>query len=194
MMSGSFRAILVLCAVLGAAGCATTSGQHVEPYRDVSCFGHARVSLAEAIAAAERARGATVVDAEYNCEQEMGCLAGNPGGYDVTFFADGRLSRVRVCPETGRVDPPPRASLRDVLDLDFLFDWPESEMLKAGPAAAAASMSMRDAVAAAETRGGKAMAAHVRSGPGGPSYVIELVEQSRVRLVAVDMQDGTLRE
>jgi uncharacterized membrane protein YkoI len=79
-----------------------------------------------------------------------------------------------------------------VLDLDFLFDWPESEMLKAAPAAAAAPVTMRAAIAAAEATGGKAMAAHVKAETDKTNYVVELVDQGRLRVVTVDVQSGTV--
>jgi hypothetical protein len=61
------------------------------------------VSLTQAIDAAERSHGKTVIDAEYNCAAELDCVRGNPGQYRITFFAEGRLSRIGICPATGVV-------------------------------------------------------------------------------------------
>ena len=184
--------VLAVCAVLGAGGCAT-SAQHVEPYRDIACFGRAKIPLTEAIATAERAQGETVIDAEYNCDEELACVRGDPGQYRITFFANGKLHRVGICPETGQVqEAVEKGALKRLLDLDFLFDWPESEMLRGGPAAATAPITMQAAIATAETRGGKAMAAHVKTEDGKTNYVIEVVDGGRLRVVSVDLNDGRL--
>jgi hypothetical protein len=188
----SIRLTLAFGAVLFLGACAT-SQQHVEPHRDVECFQRARVSLTQAIDAAEQSQGKTVIDAEYNCTAELDCVRGNPGQYRVTLFDDGRLSRIGICPATGVVqEPVEKGAFRRMLDLDFLFDWPESEMLKAGPVAAAAPISMQTAVATAEATGGKAMAAHVKSESARTTYVIEVVDRGRVRIVTVDLNTGTV--
>jgi hypothetical protein len=81
-----------------------------------------------------------------------------------------------------------------MLELDILSDWPEAEMLSAGPLAAQASTTMREAVRLAETSGGRALAAHVKlESNKKPSYVIELVEHGRVRLVYVDPESAIVR-
>jgi hypothetical protein len=182
--------VATFLAVLGA--CAT-SQQHVEPYRDIACFQRARVSLAQAIDTAERSQRKTVVDAEYNCGAELDCVRGNPGQYRVTFFAEGRLSRIGICPATGIVQAPiEKGAIKRMLDLDFAFDWPESAMLKAGPVAVAAPITMQAAIVAAEATGGKAMAAHVKMDSHNTSYVIEVVDQGRLRIVTVDLRNGTV--
>jgi hypothetical protein len=178
--------------MLALGGCATTE-QHVEPHRDIECFQRARVTLAEAIGTAERTQGQMVIDAEYNCAAELDCLRGNPGQYRVTLFAEGRLNHIGICPAAGVVQPvAEKGMFRRLLDMDFVFDWPESEMLKSGPVASTAPVSMRDAIATAEATGGKAMAAHVKTETGKASYVIELVDHSRLRVVSVDLKTGTV--
>ena len=149
--------------LLALGGCATTE-QHVEPARDIECFQRARVSLAEAVGTAEQSQGKMVIDAEYNCAAELDCVRGNPGQYRVTLYAEGRLNRIGICPATGIVQAPvDKGAIRSFLDLDFVFDWPDSEMLRSGPIAAKAPVKMRDAIATAEATGGKAMAAHVKA-------------------------------
>ena len=183
---------LTIGVLLALGGCAT-SQQHVEPSRDIECFQRARVSLAEAIGTAQGSQGQMVIDAEYNCTAELDCLRGNPGQYRVTFYAEGRLSRIGICPATGVVQEPIKKGMfRRIADLDFVFDWPESEMLKSGPIAATASVTMHDAIAIAEANGGKAMAAHVKSQGKKASYVIEVVDHGRLRIVSVNLRNGTV--
>jgi hypothetical protein len=183
----------VTCGIFFLLAACATSQNHIEPFRDVACFQRAQVSLAQAIHAAEQSEGKTVIDAEYNCAAELDCVRGNPGQYRITFFADGRLSRIGICPATGVVQAPvEKGAIRRMLDLDFVFDWPESEMLRAGPTVARAPVTMQAAIAAAEIAGGKAMAAHVKMDSDKARYVIELVDHSRVRIVTVDLQNGTV--
>jgi hypothetical protein len=132
-----------------------------------------------------------VIDAEYNCAAELDCVRGNPGQYSVTFFTEGRLKRIGICPATGVVQAPvEKGPFRRIMDLDFVFDWPESEMLKSGPIAAGAPVTMRDAIATAEATGGKAMAAHVKTDSGKANYVIEVVDEGQMRIVSVDLWNG----
>src|SRR5688572_4836595 len=98
------RLLMGSALIIGLAGCATPAW-HAEPYRDLSCVAMADVSLAEAIEAAEETHGLRVIDAEYNMETEMGCLRGDPGHFDVTFFQNGKLSRAIVEADSGEVGP-----------------------------------------------------------------------------------------
>lgn len=192
MAEKRFRFAFAAGVVLALGGCATTE-QHVEPHRDIECFQRARVSLAEAVGTAERSQGHMVIDAEYNCAAELDCLRGHPGQYRVTLYAEGRLNRVGICPATGIVQAPvEKGAIKRLLDLDFVFDWPESEMLRSAPIAATASVRMLDAIATAEATGGKAMAAHVKTQSGKANYVIEVVDKGRIRVVSVDAMNGTV--
>lgn len=192
MANKRFRFALAAGVLLAMGGCATTE-QHVEPHRDIECFQRARVTLAEAIGTAERTQGQMVIDAEYNCAAELDCVRGNPGQYRVTLYAEGRLNRIGICPAAGVVQPiVEKGTFRRLFDLDFVFDWPESEMLKSGPVASTATVTMRDAIATAEATGGKAMAAHVKSETGKASYIIEIVDKGRLRVVSVDLKSGTV--
>ena len=192
MANKNVRFAFAAALVLAMSGCATTE-QHVEPHRDIECFQRARVTLAEAIGTAERTQGKVVIDAEYNCAADLDCVRGNPGQYRVTLYAEGRLDQIGICPAAGVVQPVVQnGPFRRVLELDFVFDWPKSEMLKSGPVAVTAPVTMRDAIATAEATGGKAMAAHVKTETGKARYVIEIVEKSRMRVVSVDLETGTV--
>jgi hypothetical protein len=193
MATGKLKVLAIGCC-FAALGCATPS-THVEPYRDVSCLGHAAVSLVDAISAAETSLHQRVIDAEYNIESEMACLEGDPGHYDITYYSDGQLKRATVDARTGTVGPGHyEPFLRRLFELDVLSDWPESEMLRAGPTAEQARTTMGEAVRAAETRGGKALAAHVKTEQEKTSYVIELVNAGRITLVYVDRESAAVRE
>lgn len=187
-----FGLTAALITLLALSGCATSG---VEPFRDISCFERAKVPLIDAINTAERSQGQKVIDAEYNCAAELACLTGNPGQYRITLFADDRLHRIGICPETGNVQAPVEKNVFErLIDLDFLFEWPESEMLKGGPTATAAPITMQAAIGIAEARGGKAMASHVKTERGKTRYVIEIVDRGRLQLVSVNLQNGTVIE
>jgi hypothetical protein len=85
-----FNRVLVGFLLVVTAGCSSTL-PHLEPYRDVSCFGRAKVPLLQAILTAENFRGERAVDGEFNITREMGCLSGDPGHYDIVFFTKARL-------------------------------------------------------------------------------------------------------
>ena len=132
----------------------------------------------------------------------MACIEGDLGHYDITFYDGGQLKRATVDARSGDVGPGHYESfLRRVLELDVLSDWPESEMLRGGPATRDAPTTILKAVRLAETTGGKALAAHVKtenqrrrmqsssspSGESGSSSSILKVQRSaRARRAALD--------
>jgi hypothetical protein len=179
--------------LLALAACAST-GEQIEPYRNVACFAHARVSLADAVANAERAEGQKAIDAQYVCAEELDCLKGNPGQYHITFYENGALRRIAICPARGVVLPlADKSAFRRLLDLDFAFEWPKSEMTNGAPAALAAPVTLHDAIGRAEATGGRAIAAHLKTTGGETGYVVDLVEDGRVYGVAVSAQTGAVQ-
>jgi uncharacterized membrane protein YkoI len=151
------------------------------------------VTLADAIAAAETSLRQKVVDAEYNIESEMACIEGDPGHYDITFYDNGTLKRATVDARSGGVGPGHYETfLRRVFELDILSDWPEAEMRRGGRTMREAQTTIQEAVRLAETKGGKALAAHMKTEKEKTTYVIELVNQGRIGLVSVDPQSGTV--
>ena len=193
-MAALKRKLLTVLCCLVVGGC-TTARDHIEPYKNISCLGRAAISLADAIAAAEAAANQRVVDAEYNIESEMACAEGDPGHYDVTLYVDGTLRRATVDARSSEVGPGHyEPFVRHVLELDVLSDWPEAEMLRGGPALRQARTTMRQAVQVAETRNGKALAAHVKTEKQKTTYVIELVNAGRIRLVRVDAESAAVRD
>jgi hypothetical protein len=190
----SFKPVLAAILVSGMSGCAT-SLPHVEPYRDVSCFRQSGVQLVDAILAAESFRGERAIDGEYNITTELGCLSGDPGHYDITFFHDGELRRATVDAATGEVGPGHDESVFiKLIRLDFLSDWSSSEMLAGGRAAAEANITLRAGIAIAESTGGRAMAAHVITEDGQTDYVVEIVDPNGLQLVRVDSETGMIGE
>jgi len=180
--------------LLALTGCAT-GPYHIEPYRDVSCLGHAAIPLSDAITAAETSLGQKVVDAEYNIDNEMACIEGDPGHYDITFYDNGGLKRATVDAGSGKVGPGHKESLvHRLIELDILSDWPESEMLKGGRAAVGAQTTAHEAVRLAAATGGQALAVNVRTESQKTMYVVEVVKVGHISLVSVDPQNGTVRE
>ena len=188
----SFNRFLTGMLIFGTLGCAG-SLPHIEPYRDVSCFRQADVQLLDAILAAESFRGERAVDGEYNITTELACLTGDPGHYDIIFFHEGELRRATVDAETGEVGPGHEESaFAKLIRLDFLSDWSSSEMLAGGQAAAEANITLRAAIAIAESRDGRAMAAHVMTEGGRTNYVVEIVDSNGLQLVQVESETGTI--
>jgi len=189
----SIGRIIVGVLFLAIAGCAS-GFSHIEPYRDVSCFGRAKVSLLNAILAAESFRGERAVDGEFNITREMACLSGDPGHYDIVFYHEGELRRATVDAETGAVGPAHEESaFTKLIRMDFLSDWSPAEMLAGGQASADANVTLRAAIAIAESRDGRAMAAHVMTMNGETFYVVEIVGAGGLQLVHVDLETGLIR-
>jgi len=187
-----FASLVALIVALAAAGCGTFG--HVEPYRDVVCFGRAKISLSDAIEAAGKANRGPVIDAEYNIAEEMGCERGNPGRYDLTLIEDGRLDRVSVDAGTGQLGPLfHKKGPSGLMSFDTPA-WPRSEMRAGARNIAKAPITLLAAIAATKATGFNAMAAHVTTVNGKTDYAIELVEAGRVRMVYVDSVSGRLRK
>jgi hypothetical protein len=180
---GSLAALLLAVGV-GFGGCTTTLAQF-EPAREVVCFESTKVSLKDAVAAAEK-QGGRVIDAHYHQADEMGCLVNKPGYYDVTLLDQGKVVSVTVDVHSSEVavrsDP---TTLWDrtgqYLGRIFARDpVPRARM------ASTMAMGMQDAIASAEkTRSGKTMKAYIDTRGGKPGYTLKLVERGRVRMAWV---------
>jgi hypothetical protein len=174
----------VLAVAIAFAGCAVPLTE-IEPYREVACFGAAKVSLRDAVDAAE-VEGGTAIDAAYRQVKEFGCLERDAGYYDVTVLLDGQLSLVSVDAASQQIQPRLQQSLgREVAGQYFerMFEGrPEPRI----PVARQIKLHLHDAIAMAERDGGKAMEARVQSQEGRPGYMIKLVERGRLRLAWVD--------
>jgi hypothetical protein len=95
----SFLYGLVAVAPVIISGCALNPTE-IEPYREVSCFQAARVSLNDAVEAAQRS-GGTAIEGDYIQDREMGCIVGDPGYYEVTLLSGRKLTVVNV--DSGKI-------------------------------------------------------------------------------------------
>lgn len=171
---------ILLFAAVSVVGC-----EHVgefEPFREVACFEAAKISLREAIAAAE-AEGGRTLDADYRQDEEMGCLRGNAGVYDVTLYAGGKISVVSVDAGSGRVGPREEASVMNALLAGGRFEGSPADMVRTIPKL---SVPIDRAIDIAEQQGGKAMVMWIEETNGRPGYTVKLVEGGRVRVTWVD--------
>jgi uncharacterized membrane protein YkoI len=164
---------------VGVVGCGHVGG--FEPFREVSCFGGAKISLKEAVAAAE-ATGGRTLDADYRQDDEMGCIRGNAGVYDVTLISGGTIGVVSVDAASGEVGPAVNAGVMNALLQDARFEGSHAAMGRVVP-----KLSMRaiEAIDIAEQQGGKAMVAWIDEKNGHPGYVVKLVQQGRVHVAWV---------
>jgi uncharacterized membrane protein YkoI len=153
-----------------------------EPYREVTCFSGARVSLAEAI---DRARGGggRVLDADYRIDEELACLVGEPGAYDITIYQDGRISEVSVNARTGEIGPREPAGVMTALLGEHPFPGSHADMV---PMIPRLKIIMPQAIQIAEREGGKAMVAWIEEREGRAGYTVKLVAEGRVRETWID--------
>ena len=176
------RALIVLLVslfALGTAACAINPTE-LEPFREVSCFSRAKVSLRDAVETAE-IEGGRAIDGVYREPRELGCLDRDPGYYDVTIFIGDTLSRVSVDAASQQI----RARNSDVTGRGWAGDI--FERLVHGTsdsrisAAKRTSVHLHDGIASAEKQGGKAMEARVEMKNGRPGFLIGLVDHGRLR-------------
>ena len=181
MRSHPFAIVGLLLALTGLTAC-----EHVgvfEPFREVECLERARVSLKDAITAAE-ARGGIVLDSNFREDEEMGCLNNNPGAYDVTMLGGTQLFVVSVDANTGSVGPrQPANVLTALMGGGPRFEGSPSEMARIAPAM---TTTISQAVDSAQQDGGRAMAAWVEAKNGKPGYTVKVVKNGRVQVTWVD--------
>jgi len=162
------------------AGCAD-----FEPFRNVSCFEAARLSLADAIATAER-QGGQAIKAAYRQDSEFGCLQNNPGIYEVALLSGGMVRVVSVDARSGQMGPHTNAVAVGLLGeglLEKIFVRGHVPAVNAAPAVA---LTISEAAELAEEDGGKAMVAWVDNNEGKPGYRVKLVENGKTRTAWVD--------
>ena len=177
---GMRRASLVavaLVALMSTAAC-----EHVgvfEPAREVECLGRARVSLKQAVAAAEAA-GGTALDADYREERELGCLRNEPGAYDITLVTGGRISVVSVNAGSGQVGPREEQGVMNALMSGGIrFEGSAADMARMAPGM---SVDLSQAVDIAEQQGGKTISVWIEAQNGQPGYTVKVVQNGRVRV------------
>jgi hypothetical protein len=171
---------IAILLALGIVGCGHVG--EFEPFRKVSCLEAARMSLRDALTAAE-ATGGRALDADYRQDDEMGCIRGNAGVYDVTLISGGAIGVVSVDVATGEVGPRVNAGVMNALLAGGRFEGSHANMARVLPRL---SMRAREAIEIAEQQGGKAMVAWIDEKDGHPGYVVKLVQHGRVHVVWVD--------
>ena len=189
MVRSLYAFAAVVCALTGTYGCAL-SPTEIEPYREVSCFQAAKISLKDAIEAAER-NGGKAIEADYIQDKEMGCVSGEPGYYEVTLLSGRALTIVSVDARSKLVGAPvDEATTRGLFSGDIL-----EKLTELSPAARASvvpkvSITLLEAIAIAEKGGGKAMEADIDMNGAKPGYTIKLVEKGKLHMTWVDGTKG----
>jgi len=168
---------VVLLALMGTAAC-----EHVgvfEPAREVECLARARVSLKQAVAAAE-ATGGKALDADYREDRELGCLRNEPGAYDITLVAGGRISVVSVNAGSGQVGPREEQGVMNaVMSGGVRFEGSAADMARLAPGM---GVDLSQAVDIAERQGGKTMSVWIEAQGGRPGYAVKVAQNGRVRV------------
>ena len=177
--------IFAAAAFIGLAGC-----EHLgvfEPSREVTCFEAAKVSLKDAIAAAEAGNG-RALDADYRQDEEMGCLLNDPGVYDITLLTGGRIGTVSVDARTRSIGPREESGVMTALLGASPFPGSPADMARMVPRL---GIDISQAIDVAERQGGKAMVAWIEEKNGKAGYTVKLVEGGRVRETWIDGERGT---
>jgi hypothetical protein len=173
--------LVATLALIGLSGC-----EHVgvfEPFREVECLERAQVSLKNAIVAAE-ADGGRALDADYRQEEEMGCLRGIPGVYDVTLLRNGKIEVVSVDARTANVGPHEEANVMNLLlGGGARFEGSPADMARMVPRM---PIAMSRAIDVAEGQGGKAISAWIEAKDGKSGFTVKVVEKGRVRVTWID--------
>ena len=176
-------ALLMVSAVF-LSSCAYDLAE-IEPYREVACFGQAKVSLRDAVETAET-EGGRAIDGSYRQVREMGCLERDAGYYDVTVLIGAKLSMVSVDAATQQIQPRKEQGFGRELGGQFferLFEGSPEEHAKA---AAQMKVHVHQAIDKAEKDGGKAMEVRAEEKSGRPGYTLKLVDHGKLRIAWVD--------
>ena len=156
-----------------------------EPAREVICFASAKISLKDAVEAAEK-QGGRAIEAHYHQADELGCLVNRPGYYEVTLLDQGNLISVAVDIHSNDVaSRPSRGAFWDRTG-QYLGKIFASDPADRARIASTVALKMPDAIATAEKASGRAMKAYIDSKGGIPGYTVKLVESGKVRVAWVD--------
>jgi hypothetical protein len=175
---------LFISSAFGLTGCAYDLTE-VEPYREVACFQAAKVSLRDAVEAAE-IEGGRAIDAAYREVREMGCLERDAGYYDVTVLVDGKLSLVSVDAASEQISPRKEQGFGREIGGQFFERLFEGSPEKHAAAAARMQVHLHQAIDKAEKDGGKVMEARAEEKDGRSGYTMKLVDHGKLRVTWVD--------
>jgi|SRR6185503_17888877 len=175
------QAVCATLCLLTLTGC--THVGIFEPFREVSCLDRATVSLKDAISAAE-ASGGRALDADFREDEELGCIRGNAGFFDVTLLTAGKISTVAVNADSRVVASREAQGVMDALfGGGTRFQGSAADMARIAPRL---SLDMIQAIDIAERQGAKVMSAWIDEKDGKPGYVVKLVAGGKVRELWVD--------
>ena len=183
-MTRPTAAALLIASAFAVAGCAYDLTE-VEPYREVACFEGAKVSLRDAVEAAE-IEGGRAIDAAYREVREMGCLERDAGYYDVTVLIDGKLSQVSVDAASEQIVPRKAQGFGREIGGQFFERLFEGSPEKHAAAAARMTVHLHQAIDKAEKDGGKVMEARADEKGGRAGYTLKLVDHGKLRVTWVD--------
>ena len=183
-MTHPIAAALLIASAIFVTGCALDPTE-VEPYREVSCFEAAKVSLRDAVEAAE-IEGGRAIDAAYREVREMGCLERDAGYYDVTVLIDGKLPLVSVDAASEQIVPRKEQGFEREIGGQFFERLFEGSPEKHAAAASRMTVHLHQAIDKAEKDGGKAMEARAEEKDGHAGYTLKLVDHGKLRLTWVD--------
>ena len=183
------RSLLLVMMSLSATALSACAA--IEPFRKVSCFEAAHISLTQAVTLAER-DGSRAIGAGYRQDRELGCLENNPGVYDVTLRAGNATRVVSVDAKTGQVAErmPETAASTGLLGEGLLEKIIVPDHRAEADAAAAADLSISQAARLAERTGGKAMVAWAEMNEGRAGYRVKLVQSGKTRTEWIDGSAG----
>lgn len=165
-------------------GCATSPAD-IEPYREISCIARVQVSLKSAVDEAEK-MGGRAIDAAYREVDEMGCLNGDFGYYDVTLLNAGKLTYLSVDARSGQLGKRrSQGFMREITGqfIERMFEGSSSSRIRD---AARVTMRLPDAIAKAERAGGRAMEAQVAMRDGHPGYTVKIVREGKLQIDWID--------
>lgn len=144
----------------------------------IRAFEGSKISLADAIAAAQKSAGGQAMDVSFQTTD------GTPS-YDATVFAGGAAHDLTVNAATAAVTPGPEGATPEAkLDAE---DKAELAALRG------ARLSLTQAVAAAERDGGRALDAGLEQRNGRVEYQIRTVRNGTLETVIVDPVSGATR-
>lgn len=157
----------------------------IEPSREVACFQAAKLTLLDAVEAAEF-EGGMAIDAAYWQVKEYGRLERNAGYYDVTVLLQDLLSLVSVDAASEQVQPRKDQGFGRELGGQFFERIFEGCSEARIATAQKVRIHLHQAIAMAEKDGGRSIEARVQSRDGKPGYTIKLVDRDTLRLAWVD--------
>ena len=153
---------------------AATSSQAITP--DVAGFQHAKITLDQAIAAAEKASGGKAANADFE-------MMNGKDGYAVGVLAQGKMHELWVDPQSGKATPETKMSRAaenqealDKADLDQMHG---------------AKTTLQQAIAMAEQHSnGKAIDAGIEKRNSKLTYNVRVVRDGKLSTVWVDPASG----